>query len=90
MKMIGKQLIKLKFVKKAVEDYKARRQKQKDDRLFARIMYSGQRVRNFTPMRLEPWDTLTVVGEGGTYHEVLGGKIVETGWIDSTTWGRVY
>ena len=82
MKILGKQLIKLKFVKKAVEDRKAKLQKQHDDQLFARLMSANYEYRHDD---LGCGDALGVV----TLEEFRGGKVVcrESMILDSTQWG---
>ena len=82
MKMLGEQLIKLKFVKKAVEDHNAKQQKQRDDQLFARLMSANHEYRHVDIGR---GDALGVV----TLEEYRGGKVVdrESMILDSTNWG---
>ena len=81
-KVVCNQLLKVSLVKKAVEDYKARRQKQRDDRLFARLMSANYEYRHVDIGR---GDALGVV----TLEEFRGGKVVgrESMILDSTNWG---
>ena len=82
MKILGKQLIKIKFVKKAVESHKAKLQKQLDDQLFARLMSAKYEYRHVDNGR---GDALGVV----TLEEFRGGKVVgrESMILDSVNWG---
>lgn len=90
MKAIRRNLLKIDWIKLEAEAYQVVQKERLHHEHWAKLMHSGCKVRNLTPMKLEPWDTLPVVGEGGTIEERLGGKVIETGWIDSTNWGRIH
>ena len=85
LKKIGKQLIKLKFIKKAVKNYEAKQQKQRDDQLFGGFMSANYEFRNARHVDLGRGDSLGVV----TLEEFRGGKVVvrETMILESTNWG---
>ena len=76
-------LLKLPSIKKYVEDYKTRQQKQRDDQLFARLMSANYEYRHIDIGR---GDALGVV----TLEEYRGGKVVgmESMILNSTNWGR--
>ena len=79
---LRKQLLRLPVIKKSVEDYKTRQQKQRDDQLFARLMSANYEYRR---VDLGCSDALGVV----TLEEFRGGKVVarESMILDSTNWG---
>ena len=79
---LRKHLLRLPVIKKSVEDYKTRQQKQRDDQLFARLMSANHEYRHADHGR---GDALGVV----TLEEYRGGKVVgrESMIINSTNWG---
>ena len=79
---LRKQLLRLDYTNQAVEDYKARQQKQRDDQLFARLMNANYEYRHAGHGH---GDALGVV----TMEEYRGGKVIyrESMILDSTQWG---
>ena len=86
MKSIRKQSLKIDWFRRAVADYRLRMKKERHKERWDLLMNSGQ-VRNLKPEKLDPFDTLSVIGDGGMYEERLNGKIVGRGYIDSHNWG---
>ena len=86
MKSIRRRLLKIDWFNRAVADYRLRLKAELSKVRWDLIVNSGQ-VRNLRPEKLEPFDTLSVIGDGGMYEERLGGKVVGRGYIDSTNWG---
>ena len=84
MKSIRHQSLKIDWFKREVEAYRIEQKKQKYN--WDLIVNSGQ-IRNLKPEKLDPFDTLAVIGDGGMYEERLKGKVVGRGYIDSTNWG---
>ena len=82
LERLRKQLLSLPVIKKSVEDYKTRQQKQRDDQLFARLMSANCEHRHVDHGH---GDALGVV----TMEEHRGGKVVgrESMILDSTQWG---
>jgi hypothetical protein len=89
LERIRKALLKLPSIKKAVSDYNRRKKEARRRERWARLMSANYTVRNLRSVKLEPFDTLPVVGEGGMYEERLNGKVVGNGYIDSENWGRM-
>ena len=79
---LRKQLLRLPVIKKSVEDYKTRQQRQRDDQLFARLMSANYEYRHVDIGR---GDALGVV----TLEEYRGGKVVcrESMILESRNWG---
>ena len=79
---LRKQLLRLPVIKKSVEDYKTRQQKQRDDQLFARLMSANHEYRHVDIGRGDALGVVTLV-------EYRGGKVVgrESMIINSTNWG---
>ena len=82
LKLIRQQLLKVPSIKRAVEDYKDKQQRQRDNQLFARLMNANYEYRHVDIGR---GDALGVV----TLEEYRGGKVVdrETMILESTNWG---
>ena len=85
-KSIRKQLLKINWFSRAVADYRLRLKEEQPKHNWDLLMNSGQ-VRNLKPEKLDPFDTLSVIGDGGMYEERLNGKVVGRGYIDSHNWG---
>ena len=79
---LRKQLLRLPVIKKSVEDYKTRQQKQRDDQLFARLMSANCEHRHVDHGH---GDALGVV----TMEEYRGGNVIdrESMILNSTRWG---
>jgi hypothetical protein len=77
LKQLRKQLLKIGCIRRHVEAYKREQKRQKDDRLFARIMMAGQAL-HFD-------DSAVVVGYMDT--RMIGQRPVQPLYIDSTNWG---
>lgn len=86
MVAVRRELLKVDWIKREVEAYKLERKKQRDAELFAKLMDVGYTVRNIKPLKLEPFDTLTIV-EDNLFEEFQGGKVVGQGYIDTVNWG---
>ena len=82
LERLRKHLLRLPVIKKSVEDYKARQQRQRDNQLFARLMNANYEYRH---VDLGRGDALGVV----TLEEYRGGEVVgrESMILDSTNWG---
>ena len=80
-----KLLLKLPVIKRAVEDYKARKKETRRNERWARLMSSNYEFRKAKASNLEKDDTLGVVN----LEEYQGGKVVarETMILNSTNWG---
>ena len=84
MKSIRRNLLKIDWFSRKVDAYRVEQKKQKHN--WDLIVNSGQ-VRNLKSEKLDPYDTLSVIGDGGMYEERLNGKVVGRGYIDSHNWG---
>ena len=82
---LRKQLLKVPSIKRAVEDYKARKKEAQRKEHWAKLMSSNYTYRKAKESNLEKHDTLGVV----TLEEYRGGKVVdrETMILESTNWG---
>ena len=83
MKSIRRQLLKIDWFKRKVEVYRVEQKKQKHN--WDLIVNSGQ-IRNLKPEKLDPFDTLAVIGDG-VLEEYQNGKVVGRGYIGSHNWG---
>ena len=83
--LLRRQLLKVPSIKRAVEDYKARKKEIQRKERWARLMSSNYTYRKAKESNLEKHDTLGVV----TLEEFQGGKVVarESMILDSTQWG---
>ena len=86
MESIRRNLLKIDWFKRKVDAYRIEQKKQPPKHNWDLIMNSGQ-VRNLKPEKLDPFDTLSVIGDGGMYEERLNGKIVGRGYIGAHNWG---
>jgi len=91
-KAVRKQLLKVDYIKREVEAYRAEQKKQRDDLLFAKLMHAGRAIRDLKPTKLDICNTVRIVEDDGLFVDYLGGRVVDQGYvapifIDSVNWG---
>jgi len=88
---VRRQLLKVEWIKRAVENWKARRAAERYHQRWANRMSTGYTIRNLKPGKLRPFETHAVVTDEGLSVEYINGRIVGQDYspvlINSVNWG---
>lgn len=87
MKFIGRMLGNIiGWVKREAEAYQLLQKQRRYHEHWAKLMYSGCKVRDLQTAKLDVCDTLLIVTDDGLAEEYMGGRVVGREYIDSTNW----